>query len=127
MEDLNRQFLHLLDEIAERRIKLYAKRSGLSTGPAHRRSIDTLIVVINAYLMVGNRCRIYSERATPGGPQDSLAHFLNTLPPAGWTTGQMPPPITRQTYSPSTPNTSNLRRGQWMAPWAEPSVISRGR
>ena len=80
IENFNGQFLQLLDEVAERRIKLYAKRSGLSTGAAHRRSIDTLIVAMNAYLMVGDLCRIYNVRASAWGTARILAHmFVNTF------------------------------------------------
>jgi uncharacterized membrane protein YcjF (UPF0283 family) len=80
MENFNRQFLQLLDEVAERRIALYAKRTGFSTGAAHRRSIDTLIVAMNAYLMVGDLCRIYNVRAGGWGTARILAYvFFNTF------------------------------------------------
>jgi uncharacterized membrane protein YcjF (UPF0283 family) len=52
-ENFNRKFLHHLDEIADQRISVYAKRLVLRTGAAHQRTIDTMIVMTNAYLRAG--------------------------------------------------------------------------
>ena len=80
IENFNRKFLHHLDQIADQRIGVYAKRLVLQTGTAHQRTIDTIIVMMNAYLLVGDLCAIYKVRAGKWGTAKILAHvFVNTF------------------------------------------------
>jgi hypothetical protein len=79
LDDFRRQFLPILDGAANRRIKLYAKRSGIKTGVVHQGTIDTVIIFLNAYLMISDLCQLYDLRAGKLGTARILARvFVNT-------------------------------------------------
>ena len=83
MDQLNRQFIHQLDEVARRRIRLYTKLVGFKTAAVPNGALDTLIVLINAYLLVGDLCVIYNVRAGGWGTASIMVHILVNALAAG--------------------------------------------
>ena len=80
IDQLNRQFLQDLDAVARRRIRMYTKLVGFKTAAVPNGFLDTLIVLINAYLLVGDLCVIYNVRAGGWGTAGIMAHiFVNAF------------------------------------------------
>ena len=63
LERFNQEFLsQQLDVIAKQRIADYAKLVGLKTAVAPTGFLDTTIVLVNAYRLIADLCRIYNVR-----------------------------------------------------------------
>jgi len=63
----NEQFVKLLDAAAQRRRRRYALLVGLKTGAVPSGFLDAIVALMNAYLLVGDLCRLYNLRTTMGG------------------------------------------------------------
>jgi putative membrane protein len=80
LDELDRQFLSVLDEVSIRRIKRYARQVGIKTAFAPTGFVDAAIVSINAYLLIGDLCQIYNVRANRWSTLMILLHmFVNTV------------------------------------------------
>jgi uncharacterized membrane protein YcjF (UPF0283 family) len=80
IEDVEKRFVCVLDEVAARRIRRYALLVGIKTAAAPTGFLDTAIVLINAYLLVGDLCRIYNVRTTRWSTLLVLVHiFVNAV------------------------------------------------
>lgn len=66
IRDVNDHFLSQIDEVAKRRIHQYSKQVGWKTAAAPTGLLDTCIVLVHSYLLIGDLCRIYNVRTTPG-------------------------------------------------------------
>lgn len=64
--EVNDYFLSKIDEVAKRRIHDYAQRVGTKTAIAPSGVLDSGIVIVHSYLLIGDLCRIYNVRATKG-------------------------------------------------------------
>lgn len=62
LDDVSRQFLGTLDEVAARRIRRYSMQVGVKTAIAPTGFLDSAITVINAYLLISDLCEIYHVR-----------------------------------------------------------------
>ncbi|HTW95739.1 MAG TPA: DUF697 domain-containing protein [Tepidisphaeraceae bacterium] len=76
IDQLNRQFIQQLDDVARRRIRLYTKMVGFKTAAVPNGALDTLIVLVNAHMMVGDLCTIYSLRAGGWGTMSIMTHII---------------------------------------------------
>jgi uncharacterized membrane protein YcjF (UPF0283 family) len=84
LHECDQTFLSVLDQVARRRIRLYAVAVGIKTAAVPNGLADTAIVLLNAYLMIGNLCRIYNLRANSLGTLAILGHvFVNAFSAAG--------------------------------------------
>lgn len=80
LNECNQTFLAVLDEAARRRIRQYAIAVGIKTAAVPTGFADTAIVLLNAYLMIGDLCRIYNLRANRLGTLAILGHvFVNAF------------------------------------------------
>lgn len=80
LDELDRRFLSILDEVSIRRIKRYARQVGIKTAVAPTGFVDAAIVSINAYLLIGDLCQIYNVRASRWSTLMILLHiFVNTV------------------------------------------------
>ena len=78
--ECDRGFLAVLDGVARKRVRQYAIAVGVKTAAVPTGFADTVIVLLNAYLMIGDLCRIYNLRATRLGTLSILAHvFVNAF------------------------------------------------
>jgi uncharacterized membrane protein YcjF (UPF0283 family) len=64
IEDCERLFINLIDNVAKRRVSSYAKRVGLKTAISPTGFVDSLIVFTNSVLMVEELSRLYGVRTT---------------------------------------------------------------
>ena len=83
LHDIDKDFLRMLDDIASRRIKLTAKKVGIATAAAPTGFIDSGIVAVNGFLLVGDLCRIYNLRSDRWSTILILGHLLINLFAAG--------------------------------------------
>jgi putative membrane protein len=80
LDELDRRFLSILDEVSNRRIKRYARQVGIKTAVAPTGFVDAAIVSINAYLLIGDLCQIYNVRANRWSTLMILLRiFVNTV------------------------------------------------
>lgn len=80
LQECDRTFLAVLDGVARRRIRQYAIAVGVKTAAVPTGFADTAIVLLNAYLMIGDLCRIYNLRANSLGTLAILGHvFVNAF------------------------------------------------
>lgn len=64
IEDCERLFINLIDDVAKQLVSSYAKRVGLKTAISPTGFIDSLIVFTNSVLMVEELTRLYGVRTT---------------------------------------------------------------
>jgi hypothetical protein len=67
------QFVQLLDAVAQRRRRRYATLVGIKAAAVPTGFLDALVALINAYLLVGDLCRLYNLRASLAGTGVILA------------------------------------------------------
>src|SRR5690606_16772019 len=80
LQECDRGFLEVLDQVARRRIRQYCIAVGVKTAAVPTGFADTSIVLLNAYLMVGDLCRIYNLRANRLGTLAIMGHvFVNAF------------------------------------------------
>lgn len=66
ISDVDDHFLSQIDAVAKRRIHQYSKQVGWKTAAAPTGFLDASIVLVHSYLLIGDLCRIYNVRTTPG-------------------------------------------------------------
>lgn len=80
LNQFNARFVHLLDQAAKRRITRYAWSVGIKTAAAPTGLVDASIVLLNAYQLIGEMCRIYRLRASGIGTASILFRiFVNAF------------------------------------------------
>lgn len=63
LDELNDCFLARLDSVAQQRVAHYAKRVGIKTALSPKGFLDSIIVVVNSYLLLTDLCDLYNVRA----------------------------------------------------------------
>lgn len=80
LNEYDELFLHPLDDVAQQRVKHYAKLVGLKTAVAPAGFLDAAIVLVNSYLLLAELCDIYHVRAGRLGTLRLLLRVgLNTV------------------------------------------------
>ncbi|MBC7834648.1 MAG: YcjF family protein [Phycisphaerales bacterium] len=76
LDQFDRLFLSVLDEAARRRSNRYALMVGIKTAAVPGGAFDAAIVMINAYLLIGDLCLLYNVRTGPWGTATILVQVL---------------------------------------------------
>ncbi|QGJ68821.1 Hypothetical protein PBC10988_4840 [Planctomycetales bacterium 10988] len=77
---VDEEFLAILDGVAEKRIWLYAKQAGVKTAIAPTGFVDSAIILINSYAMIGDLCSLYRVRTNRWSTIYLMGHlFVNTF------------------------------------------------
>lgn len=76
LRDCDQQFLAVLDDVARRRGARYAALVAVKTAALPSGLADSAVVLLNAYLLIGDLCKIYNLRTNRVGTVVVLAHVL---------------------------------------------------
>lgn len=83
LDDIDHEFLTVLDRVADRRIFHAAKRTGLSAALTPTGLLDTALVAAASVTLVRDLCRLYNLRTDRWGTFVVLAHMAGNLVIAG--------------------------------------------